>query len=658
MWERPLLVFGTKRDDGDARPPPFERDDTVELKLRGLRLADVEALASWTTGREISEVLARALLERTMGTPFFLEQILGALADEDRLDELPDELPLPLDVEAAVQARLDALPSHEREAIKHAAVFRRPFASEDLEALGVEHAASALDALAKRGLVRRRAPRPVTGADGDELRSRPRAEHELRSALVADVAYRLMTDGARAGLHLRAARIVSARPDPDAEDVARHFELGGSPVDAAHAYVRAALTAARHRDTERVLHCAERAIALGVADEDRFALHMARSDAYGAEGRGDAQRDAIEAAVAEAASPEERAAALGARALSRMRVAGPADAIEDLEDAVRAANESSDPVVQARSLGQLATALVYAAELDRAAGILGEAELLVATRAPALRADAASWRAQLAGAQGDLGARRNAYRAAVELYRAAGDLRNAAGAAVNLADAFNRFGAYAEAEAALREALEQCQRLRLDLMAGYAELNLGYSLHAQAGGTELAERDRKLHDAGAAIDAAAAIASRIGDARLALFARLYRGRVRLSAGAIDGAVEDGAHVAREAAPLGLSQLGALGGALEAGAELERGRTARALELSEGALRLRHELGGLEEDEAEVFLAHARALEAAGRTDEAAHIRDEGLRAVEVAARRIGDSELRDRFLTVAANRELRGSGTR
>jgi hypothetical protein len=70
----------------------------------------------------------------------------------------------------------------------------------------------------------------------------------------------------------------------------------------------------------------------------------------------------------------------------------------------------------------------------------------------------------------------------------------------------------------------------------------------------------------------------------------------------------------------------------------------AIEQSQRALARRDEIGGVEEDEAEVFLTAVVALEAAGRKEEAREIRRRGRERVESIARRIADDGFRKRFL--------------
>ena len=259
-----------------------------------------------------------------------------------------------------------------------------------------------------------------------------------------------------------------------------------------------------------------------------------------------------------------------------------------------------------------------------------------------MAAHAASWRAQLANARGDHGERRRAYRDAVRLYEDIGDVRRAAGAELNLADAANRVGAYAEAEQALRATVEKCARVGNALWHGYAQLNLGYA----------SLRLGKHEEAQAALDEAAVLAERTGEARLTIFARLYGARALLAADP-DRAAEVATLAAREATEGQLPSVRVLALAIAGEAHLTAGRVEEALASSEEALALRDELGAVEEDEAEVFLVRARALEAAGRCVEGEDVRARGRARIRELAEHMADETLRVRFLEdVPANREL------
>jgi tetratricopeptide (TPR) repeat protein len=332
-----------------------------------------------------------------------------------------------------------------------------------------------------------------------------------------------------------------------------------------------------------------------------------------------------------------------ARAVWTLRVESPALSLPLFTAAVAAAREAGDPRVLARAIGRHATALVYVGRLGEAAGLLSEHERIVFTKAHDLAAEAASFRAQLAAAEGDLGARYNAYLAAVELYGAQGDARNEAGASVNLADAQNRFGAYEDAEVALSKALARCRELRMRLMEGYALVNRGYSRLMRARWSE-ARTD---------LEAALAIAIAVGDTRLAIFAVLYRARVAMGEGALEIAIADAERVVGEAEGASLASAELLGRTVLAQALLLRGTPEAAERAIDLARKKRAEIGGVEEDEAELYATHARVLEARGASERAREVRATGRERLSITAQRIGDPALRARFLEgTAAHREL------
>jgi len=642
LGDLPLCVIASARPEVlELRPELFSSADVLRVEPRALSAAHVGALATAIAGRELPAALIAALAEQTAGNPLFVEQIVLALRDAGQLARVSalgseaDDLPLPLTVEAAVQSRLDHLPAQEKDLCKRAAVIGRAFGAAEVEALGVVRADLLLASLARRDLVMRRTRGRSAGG----------REYQFRSRLVSDVAYRMIADPVRIELHRRTAAFLGSTGGTDAEEIARHHELGGEPERAAERYARAAIAASRFGDSLTVLRCAERALALGVLEDLHFALHMACAEAYELLARLDEQQASLASALRFARSPSDRARVLADEAVWHWR-RGASDRAESVaEEAVAAARQGDDLETLAMARGRQAAVLTYLGQLDNARVALREAEALAESAAPRVRSLAAGWRAQLASALGDLGERRDAYRRAVELYTAEGDLRRAAGAEMNLADASNRVGAYAEAERALRDALEKCRRVGYRLMEGYALANLGYAL------TMLGRPEEAL----AALDEAGALAERAKEARFGIFVRAYRARALLRAGRAKEALREARETAMLAEAGDLGSVAVLAHTLASEAALSMGQSDAALAAASRAMTLRDELGSVEEDEAEVFLAFARALEAHGRLADAEDARLRGRSRVQYIARRIADPELRDRFVRdVAANRALSG----
>jgi len=312
-------------------------------------------------------------------------------------------------------------------------------------------------------------------------------------------------------------------------------------------------------------------------------------------------------------------------------------------EAVEVARSCDDPNVLATALARQCWVLLYSGQGPEAEAAILEASALDASIRPDTSALVAAWRAQLATSEGDLGRRRQAYEDAIARYRELGDVRRAATAEVNLADTYNRVGAYDLAERALRESLESNRRLGHRIMEGFAQVNLGYAL-AMLGRTEealgiLAQAERT--------------AVAVGQPRLGIAARVYRARAILQASPSDEAVNDAESAADEARRAGMPALCASALAMAARARLETGDADMALALSGRAIQLRDELGSLEEDEGEVFLTHACALQANGLGDETEKIVRQGATRLRELAGRIRDLDWRTRFVTdVIANRQL------
>ena len=105
----------------------------------------------------------------------------------------------------------------------------------------------------------------------------------------------------------------------------------------------------------------------------------------------------------------------------------------------------------------------------------------------------------------------------------------------------------------------------------------------------------------------------------------------MTATARDGLALEALALAKEASDLGDVMISILASSVAAAALLAQGRAEAALRESTAALAEVEARGGIEEDEAEVFVTNARALEAAGRTLEARAVRGRGAVRVEAVA---------------------------
>jgi class 3 adenylate cyclase/tetratricopeptide (TPR) repeat protein len=130
----PTAILATARLQGDRS---VLGDDIafMEINLDQMSSTDQATLASEHLGSPIGSDLLKLLIVRAEGNPFFAEQILRYLQEQDRLHfvegvwELKgiQETALPTDVRAVLVARLDRLTQNVKEVVQTAAVLGREF---------------------------------------------------------------------------------------------------------------------------------------------------------------------------------------------------------------------------------------------------------------------------------------------------------------------------------------------------------------------------------------------------------------------------------------------------------------------------------------------------------------------------------------------------
>ena len=216
-WIRdvPLLVVGT------ARPELLDRRqgwgggkaNATTISLPPLRDEETARLISALLGRPVQ--LAedqQALLERAAGNPLFAEQYVRMLAERARAGEIPES------VQGIIAARLDALPTAEKELLQDAAVQGKVFWVGGIAAAtGAEsHDAEQLLRTLERKEFVRRERRSAVADD---------SQYAFQHVLLRDVAYGQIPRRSRAEKHRRAAEWIEGlgRPDDHAEMLAYHY---------------------------------------------------------------------------------------------------------------------------------------------------------------------------------------------------------------------------------------------------------------------------------------------------------------------------------------------------------------------------------------------------------------------------------------------------
>jgi class 3 adenylate cyclase/tetratricopeptide (TPR) repeat protein len=196
-----VLIATARRSLLDRRPLPTGRHDTIIVNLDPLDRAAASELLTSLFEHETDETTREALLDRSGGNPFFLEELVAYVAAEegDRatrstanvtgvhsgpLTELPDTL------RGLLAARIDALSAAERVTLEDAAVWGRSGPVEALDIMaqemhGIDDAQPAL-----RRLV------------ADEIMVVNGKRWRVRNDLVREVAYGMLTKADRARRHL------------------------------------------------------------------------------------------------------------------------------------------------------------------------------------------------------------------------------------------------------------------------------------------------------------------------------------------------------------------------------------------------------------------------------------------------------------------------
>ena len=219
-----MVLAVTARDGEMERRHPVSRvlsdlrrtGDLSELRLTGLDTTGMIALVDARVGRAITPALARRLLDRTAGNPFFAGELARDLDNQGALrnDESLDAAPVPDAVSGLVEERLSKLDATtERLLTAVAAIGPSAHIALAARAAGLdpgEAESAAREAVAKRLVDDVPAPEPTIAFT-----------HALvREALIAE-----SSDADLARLHLAVARALEGDVDAEPAELARHFSL-------------------------------------------------------------------------------------------------------------------------------------------------------------------------------------------------------------------------------------------------------------------------------------------------------------------------------------------------------------------------------------------------------------------------------------------------
>jgi class 3 adenylate cyclase/tetratricopeptide (TPR) repeat protein len=280
-----LLVVGL------TRPTLFERrSDWGDGPVQHTRL-DLHPLSEQNSRRLVGEILHRApvipraledlIVSRVGGNPFYIEELIKMLIEDDVIVTGEEEWQIEMDrletarvpatLTGVLQARLDGLPAPEREELQHAAVVGRVFWSNVVERMRNPDAPSnkTSDATGQR----------LTMLKGRELifeRPKPAFagtnEYIFKHAILHDVTYESVLKRLRRAYHAQVAQslieLSGERAGEYAGRIGEHYERAEMAVQAADWYARAGRQAQDTYAPETAIIYYQKALGLWASDKD------------------------------------------------------------------------------------------------------------------------------------------------------------------------------------------------------------------------------------------------------------------------------------------------------------------------------------------------------------------------------------------------------
>ncbi len=625
----PLFVLGTARPEAlqifpglwEKRSPEIIRAGALTPKASARLVRDV-------LGAAVPDELLDRIVARAGGHPLHLEEIVRAVA-EGGGDALPDT------VLAMVQARLEALEPEARRALRAASIFGRASWLRGVAALLGEDAPHT----ATRDWLRELCDREWL-SERDAPRFPGEEELAFRQDMAREAAYGMLTEIDRRLGHRLAGDWLERSGEDAVLVLARHFDLGGDAPRAVEAYARAAEQALESDDFGAAIEHGERAIQLGAEGATLGRVRLAQAEAH-------VLRGEFEAAVARGdeamrlvpASEPAWWRAAGAVAhssgklgdLARLEVVSTALLDRPSHPSSSCAAACASAAVQLYLGGRPALADALIARLAR---------LAATSLDPAVQAHAARTAGIQASFAGNPAETIQHLRAAIAGFEAAGDLRTACAQKKTQGWYAGECGAIEEGERALRESITVATRLGLANLVAHAKHDIGSPLL----------RLGKLDEAARFQEEALVAFHAQGDRRLESGAHGVLSWIHRLKGDLPEAERE-ARLALSLAPSDPLRITAQ--AFLATTLLAAGRIEEAIAAAEEGLRVLASCGGTEEGVGMLQLAHAEALFAVGRIEEAKRAIATAKAGVLERAAKISDAALRESFLArIAENARI------
>ena len=264
----PVLFLATYRPG--YRPSWMDKSYATQIALQPLSEEDsMTVVRSVLRTETLPDPLARIILDKADGNPFFLEEFSRAVRDQG---ELPPALTVPDTIQDVLLARMHRLSDGPKQALQTAALLGREASLPLLRSIWT-------------------GPGPLEEHLGDlmtmeflyEQREAGEPAYSFKHALTQEVAYAMLSASRRQTLHLAAARALEsiyADRIPDAlERLAYHYsktDEAEKAIEYLTLFARKAVTLYAHEEAVRALQAAEIHVqGLPAGERDRRRLDLA-----------------------------------------------------------------------------------------------------------------------------------------------------------------------------------------------------------------------------------------------------------------------------------------------------------------------------------------------------------------------------------------------
>ena len=231
----------------------------TQLRLAPLGKAEAEELLSFLLGNDASLTSLKSLiLEKTEGTPFFMEEVVQTLVEEGalrgerghyRLDTTPTELHISPTVQGVLAARIDRLSAEEKSLLQQLSVIGRQFPVSLVKRVVEQSEAEFYRVLSSLQAKEFLYEQPVF----------PEVEYVFKHALTQEVAYGTVLQEQRKALHERTGHAMETRYqeslDEHSSELAYHYQQSGNAEKAVEYLGRAGAQAVqRSANEEAIVH--------------------------------------------------------------------------------------------------------------------------------------------------------------------------------------------------------------------------------------------------------------------------------------------------------------------------------------------------------------------------------------------------------------------